>query len=143
MRGILTFTSSCEEVSEYDHPKGYFICKFLADNLPQYGFVVTPQENYRDIAWSVDCEVNTNKIFFFVGYLGTETADWQLIICSNKGFISRKLGFSDEKERTELALAIHKILSNDSRFSEMRWYCRYSGTLKDKWFAEPVDSVTV
>jgi hypothetical protein len=138
MRHILSFKTTYPDSSEYDYPRGYSICKFLQDKLTQEGFNVQKLDNYRDIAWSVDCEINAKKIFFFVGYLGTTITDWQLIVCSDSGLISRLLGYNDEKERIELAKAIHNILSNDGRFNNLRWYSRYTDSTKDLWYHKPI-----
>lgn len=137
MKHIVTFKTSFLESSDYDHPKGYSICKYLGAELAKDGFGVQPLENYRDMAWSVDCCINDKKMFFFVGYLGTEITDWQLIICSNIGLIGRLLGRRDEDERIKLARAIHGILVIDERFSDVKWYSRYTGGPKDMWFGEP------
>ena len=137
MRHILSFKTTCPDLFEYDHPRGYSICKFLWDELAQDGFNVQTLDNYRDIAWSVDCEIDGKKIFFFVGYLGTEVTDWQLIVCSGIGIIGRLLGRSDKNERIKLAKAIHAILSKDSRFTALRWFSRYTDSAKDSWYPEP------
>ncbi len=137
MRHILTFETSFPESTEYDHPKGYSICKFLETELTRFGFKVQPLDNYRDVAWSVDCDINSKRIFFFVGCLGTKVTDWQLIVCSNIGLISKMLGHKDENERIELARAIHAILSRDERFSNMKWFSRYTDSPKDVWSPEP------
>lgn len=137
LRHILTFRTSFPESSEYDHPKGYSICKFLEINLAQAGFDVKPLDNYRDISWSVDCDINSKRVFFFVGYLGTKVTDWQLIVCSNIGPIGRMLGRRDENERLKLARAIHTIMTNDERFTDLKWFSRYTDSLKDVWCTEP------
>ena len=137
MRHILTFKTSFPESTEYAHPKGYSICKFLETELIRSGFKVQPLDNYRDIAWSVDCDINSKSIFFFVGYLGTKVTDWQLVICSNIGLISKMMGRKDENERIELAKAIHAILSRDERFSNMKWFSRYTDSPTDVWSPEP------
>jgi len=125
MRHILTFKTTFQESSEYEHPKGYSICKFLQMELEKAGFNVHTLENYQDIAWSVDCDINSKRIFFFVGYLGTKITDWQLIVCSDIGFWGRLWGNRDEDERIELAKAIHEILSNDRRFRDLKWFSIY------------------
>ncbi len=137
MRHILTFKTSFPESTEYTHPTGYSICKFIETELAQSGFNVQPLENYRDIAWSVDCDINSKRIFFFVGYLGTKVTDWQLIVCSDIGFIGWLLGHKDEDERIKLARAIHEILSKDERFVELKWFSRYTDSPKDVWTPEP------
>ena len=138
MRHILTFKTSFPESSEYEHPRGYSICEFLQTELARAGFNVEPLKNYRDIAWSVDCVVNHKRTFFFVGYLGTKVTDWQLIVCSNIGLIGWLRGRTDEQERIELARAIHNILSKDARFSELKWFSRYTDSPKDSWYPDPV-----
>ena len=127
MRHILDFKTRFPELSEYDHPKGYSIAKFLYAELAKAQFDVQPPENYDDFAWSVDCNIDGEKVFFFVGYLGTKVTDWQLIICSNIGLIGRLLRHNDEKERAKLAKAIHSILSNDEKFSDLKWFQKYPG----------------
>ncbi len=109
MRHILSFKTSFEESSEYDHPRGYSLCEFLQKELGRAEFVVEPVDNYRDFAWSVDCVLNGKRIFFFVGYLGIAVTDWQFIVCSDIGIIVRLLGRRDEEQRIELARAIHSI----------------------------------
>jgi hypothetical protein len=101
------------------------------------GLYVSIPENYRDIAWSVDCIINNKKIFFFVGYLGTKLTDWQLIVCSGSGIISKILGYKDEEERIGLAKIIHEVLSKDDRFSDIKWFSRYTDTPKDVWCKQP------
>jgi hypothetical protein len=137
MRHILTFKTSFPESSEYEHPRGYSICKFLQMELAQAGFSIQPPENYDDIAWSADCIINDKRVFFFVGYLGTKVTDWQLIVCSGIGLIGRLLGRKDQDERIKLARAIHAILSTDERFSELKWFSRYTDTPKDSWSPQP------
>lgn len=137
MRQILTFKTSFAESSEYKHPRGYSICKYLQVELAQAGFKAEPVENYRDIAWSVDCVINNRRVFFFVGYLGTKVTDWQLIVCSAIGLIGRLLGREDEDERIKLARAIHVVLSNDARFSELKWFSRYTESPKDSLYSQP------
>ena len=140
MRHILTFKTSFPESapsSEYEEPKGYTVCQFLQTELAQVGFKVEPLDIYRDCAWSVDCIVNDKRVFFFVGFLGTKVTDWQLIVCSDIGFIGRLLGHKDEDERIKLARAIHGILSKDERFVELKWFSRYTDRPKDIWYSEP------
>jgi hypothetical protein len=137
VRHILTFKSTLPEVEEYDHPKGYAIVELLAEELARTGWEVNTPDNYRDIAWSLDCTINDKNIFFFAGYLGTKITDWQLIVCSGLGIIKRLLGKKDEDERILLAQAIHAILSNDNRFSDLKWFSRYTDSAKDEWYPEP------
>jgi hypothetical protein len=137
-RGILSFITIYPDSSEYTHPRGYSVCKFLRDELARLGFNVLKLDNYRDIAWSLDCEVDGKKIFFFVGYLGTKVTDWQLIVCSGVGIIGRLLGKSDEGERIKLSKAIHTILSDDNRFTELKWFSQYTDNPKDMWYSEPI-----
>jgi len=140
MRYILTFKTSFQESTDYDYPRGYSICKFLETELARAGFNVHPLDNYCDIAWSVDCDINSKRVFFFVGYLGTKVTDWQLIICSNIRLIGWILGRKDEDERLKLAKAIHAILSRDGRFSDIKWFSRYTDNPKDIWTPEPEDA---
>jgi hypothetical protein len=137
MRHILTFKTIFPESSEYKHPRGYAICNFLYNELIGARFDVKNLDNYRDIAWSLDCEINKRQIFFFVGYLGTQMTDWQLIICSGMGFLDRLRGRKDENERIVLAKAIHRILSNDKRFTDLKWFSKYTDKSEDLWFNEP------
>ncbi len=137
MRHILTFKTSFQESSEYEHPRGYSICEFLHKKLTQAGFSVEPLDNYRDIAWAVDCIINKKRVFFFVGYLGTKVTDWQLIVCSSFGLIGRLTGHKDEDERIILAIEIHDILSNDDRFSDLKWFSRYTDSTRDIYYPEP------
>jgi hypothetical protein len=137
LRNILTFNSNFPESSEYNYPKGYAIANFLHTELLKAKFKVQPPDNYDDFAWSVDCEINGKRIFFFVGYLGTKITDWQLIICSSSGILGRLLGHRNDKERTELAKAIHAILSGNERFNNLRWFSRYTDSLTDQWYPEP------
>jgi len=143
MRYILTFKTSFPESSEYKHPRGYSICEFLGKELERTGFSVKTPENYRDIAWSIDCDVDSQKVFFFVGFLGTKATDWQLIICTNIGIIGRILGRKDDEARSKLVKAIHKILSRDRRFSDIKWFSKYTGSPKDVWSAGPESANSV
>ncbi len=72
MRHILTFNSEYSESNENEHPKGYSICNFLKTKLSENGFHTFSVENFRDMAWSLDCTINGKTIYFFVGYLGTK-----------------------------------------------------------------------
>jgi hypothetical protein len=137
MRYILSFKTTFPEPSDFEHPKGYSICGFIQAELARLGFKVNPPENYRDIAWSVDCVIDSKKVFFFVGYLGTEMTDWQLIVCSGTGVIGKILGHKDDEERLRLAKAIHAILAEDDRFSDLKWFSRYTDTAKDTWCEQP------
>lgn len=139
MRHILTFKTTFPESSEYDHPRGWSICKFLETELSRAKFNVQSLDNYRDIGWSIDCYINSKRLFVIVGYLGTKVTDWQLIICSSIGIFGRIFGQKDENERMTLAKSIHHILSKDNRFSELRWYSRYTDSPKDKWYSEPTE----
>jgi len=143
MRYILTFKTSFPEKVDYDHPRGYSICKFLEKELERAGFNVQKPENYRDTAWSIDCSIDSDKVFFFVGYLGTKVTDWQLIICSTIGVIGRILGRKDDEARSKLAKAIHTILSGDERFSDIKWFSKYTGSPKDVWLAGPESANSV
>jgi hypothetical protein len=137
MRHILSFKTTLPESTEYDHPRGYSIAKFLYTELTKAQFDVQSPDNYDDFAWSVDCKINENKVFFFVGYLGTKVTDWQLIICSNFGLIDRLFRRNNEEDRTKLAKAIHSILSNDARFSDFKWFSKYTDSPTDEWNPEP------
>ena len=137
MRHILTFKAILSESSENDHPKGYSICKFLEEELSKRNLEVGYLNNYRDIAWSVDCQINDKPVFFFVGYLGTKQTDWQLIVCSHASFLKRLFGHNDENERKQLAEGIHEILSKDKRFTELKWFSRYTDKPTDEWNYTP------
>ena len=75
MNTILSFKTTFPEESEYDHPRGYSICEYIKNELSKAGFHVSQLENYRDIAWSVDCLIDSTILYFFVGYLGTKKCD--------------------------------------------------------------------
>ena len=140
MRHILTFKTSFPESfpsPEYHEPRGYSICEYLHTELARAGFNVEAVDNYDDIAWSADCVINDKRVFFFVGYLGTKVTDWQLIVCSGVGLIGRLLGRKDQDERIKLAQTIHAILSADERFSELKWFSRYTDSPNDPWSAQP------
>jgi hypothetical protein len=139
MQYILTFESEYSEQNEFEHPRGYSICKVLKSILTENGFHTHSIENYRDIAWSMDCEINGKQIYFFVGYLGTKNTEWQLVVCSDVGLLRRLLGYKDQNERLQLAMVIHSILSNDNRVSNLKWFDRYSDTSKDVAFRTPSD----
>jgi|GEM_PF-6239739 len=137
MRYILTFKTNIPESTEYPRPKGYAICKLLEEELVKKGFEVQPLDNYRDIAWSVGCQINNKPLFFFVGYLGTKQTDWQLIVCSNSNLLKRLLGHKDTDERISLAKEIHDILSKDKRFTDLKWFSRYTDKPSDEWYPTP------
>ncbi len=137
LRHILTFKTTLTESKEYEHPKGYAIVALLAEELARAEFKVEKPDIHRDMAWSLDCIINGKRIFFFAGFLGSKFTDWQLIICSDWEIIKRLLGKKDEAERIQLARAIHTILSNDKRFSDLKWFSRYTDSAKDEWFPEP------
>lgn len=138
MRHLLTFKTNLPESTDYEHPKGHSICKLLAEELAEKGIEVQPLDNYWDIAWSVDCQINNKRIFFFVGYLGTKQTDWQLIVCSNSGLLKRLLGHKDINERIDLAKAIHDILSGDKQFSDLKWFSRYTDKSSDECHSTPL-----
>jgi len=137
MRHILTFKTNMPESTEYTHPKGYSICKLLEEELVKKGVEVQPLDNYRDIAWSIDCQINNKPVFFFVGYLGTKQTDWQLIVCSHSGFLRCVFGHKDIDERIYLANEIHNILSKDNRFTDLKWFSRYTDRPSDEWRPTP------
>lgn len=137
MRHILTFKTDIPESTEYTHPKGYSVCKLLKKELVKKGIKVQPLDNYRDIAWSVDCQINNKPIFFFIGFLGTKQTEWQLIICSGSGFLKRLFGYKDKDERICLSNEIHNILSNDGRFTDLKWFSRYTDKSSDEWHSIP------
>ena len=137
MRHILTFKTDVPESTEYSHPKGYTICKFLEEELKKKSVEIQPIDNYRDMAWSIDCQINNKRIFFFVGYLGTKQTDWQLIVCSGCGFLRRLFGYKDTDERMSLATEIHDILSRNERFSDLKWFSCYTDRPSDEWHSTP------
>jgi hypothetical protein len=139
MRYILTFESEYSEPNEVKHPKGYSICKFLKTELTENGYHTHSIENYRDIAWSLDCVINRKTIYFFVGYLGTKNTEWQLVICSDVGLLRRLFGYNDQNERLQLGMAIHSILSKDRRFGNLKWFSRYTDTGNDIAYQTPSD----
>ena len=141
MTHIVSFKTQLPESSEFEHPRGYALCNFIQKELVKAGLDVSMPEDYQDIAWSVDCIINSKKIFFFVGYLGTKLSDWQLIVCSESGIISKIPGHKDEEERLKLAKIIHKILSTDERFSDIKWFSRYTDSPKDVWCEQPEGAI--
>jgi hypothetical protein len=141
MRFITSFKSCFPESSEFDHPRGYSICQFIRDELHAAGFEVSKPENYRDIAWSVDCIVKSKKLFFFVGYLGTKMTDWQLIVCSDAGLIRKMFGYNDKQEQLILSKAISEIMRRDERFFNLKWYPQYTDTPKDISFSDPEEMI--
>jgi hypothetical protein len=137
MRHIVTFKTDILESTEYDHPKGYSICEFLRAELQNKGVTTQSLDNYRDIAWSLDCTINGKLVFFFVAYLGTHQTDWQLIVCSGSSLLRRLFGHKDMHERMQLAREIHAILSRDERFHELKWFSRYTDKPTDQWYPLP------
>ena len=137
MRYILTFKTDFPESSEFDYPKGYSVAKFLQNELARKGIKVHTMDNYDDFAWSVDCQINDKNIFFFVSYLGSKQSEWQLIVCSIIGFFGRFFGWKNENERSILANAIHDILTKDNRFSDLKWFSRYTDRPSDQWYPSP------
>lgn len=87
----------------------------------------------------MDCEINGKQIYFFVGYLGTKNTEWQLVVCSDVGLFRRLLGYKDQEERLQLAMAIHSILSIDQRFKNLKWFNRYTDTENDIPYQTPSD----
>lgn len=138
MRYILTFRTDFEESTEYMHPKGYSIIKLLEKKLIESGLVINLLDNYRDMAWSIDCQVNSKKLFFFVGYLGTKRTEWQLIVSSGVYFYKRLFGYNDDKECFMLATMVYNILSQDNRFFDLKWFLKYTDSSNDVWYQKPV-----
>jgi hypothetical protein len=134
LRFILTFKSTIEDDA---HPKGYSIAKILYEELIKSDVDTDIPDNYRDIAWSVDCNFNSKKVFFFVGFLGTKITDWQLILCSGTGFFRRLFGYNDNEECLMIAKLIHGVLSNNKRISDIKWFTKYTDSLNDAWYSEP------
>jgi hypothetical protein len=133
----MTFNADINEPQENKHPKGFTIAMLLSKRLNIYGIRTKEPENYNDIAWSVDCELNSKRFFFFVGYLGTKGTKWQLVICSGGGILRRLLGYNDDQERFQVARSIHNILSREDIVSEIKWFSKFTGSPHDKWFSEP------
>ena len=57
----------------------------------------------------------------------------QLIQNLSVGFLKRLLGHKDIDERISLAKEIHEILSKDKRFSDLKWFSRYTDKPSDEY----------
>ncbi len=133
---ICSFRSSLRDDPQ-QHPKGLSIAEFIKAGLEKDGYRTSALDNYNDIAWSLDVRINGARVWFFVGFLGLEAAEWQLITCSGLSFWQRLFGRKDEKERQELAVAIHRLLSQSDTFSSIKWSRTFSPKGQFEWRASP------
>lgn len=136
---ILNFSTTLPEDPENNHPHGYAVCKLIEQQLAVRGYDVERFDNHNNIAWSTDCIINKKRVYFFVGHLGTQHTDWQLIVCSSATVFHRLFGYKDLEERKQLARAIHEILCVDERFTDLAWCSRYSDTGKDQAHRTPTE----
>jgi hypothetical protein len=115
------------------------ISEYLATQLQKLGVLVTATDNWRDCDWSVDCRIGNKNIYFFVVYYGRPPVEYVLCCTSDVGFFSRLRGINDDSERWELARAVHRVIANDGRFHDIRWYVDrgWAGTGDEPWVAEP------
>ncbi len=96
--------------------------QFLATSLRQTGVAVTGTDCWRDCGWEIDCRINGKAIYCFISYVGQGSVEYALCCTSNHGLIAWLRGINDLPERWELARHIHRVVSTDKRFLEIRWY---------------------
>ena len=121
MRENVTFCSTFP-IEENSHPKGEELARHIYEQLANHGFQISDFDNYDDFAWSCNVAVGRSTPWLILGFVGDEPHEWLLQINSGNGWFGRLIGANDSGARTKIATAIHKILSADSRFTEIRWH---------------------
>ena len=130
MKHIVTFVSAASEEPDGDMPEGRWIAQILFESLPMMGIKTEEIDNYNDIAWSINCEIDGFKIWFFVGNPKVTGYQWQLIVPHQSRFLSLIMRHRGRAERARLAQAIHDTLAHQPNISEIQWFKRFRPGLK-------------
>lgn len=117
------FKGSCEEDTEYDHPRGASIARLLQKELQGSGWEAQDFENWRDQGWSILCENSGSSLIVCFSCIGED--EWMLQVAPEytPGLFGKMFGkeaTSTNETCLNLSRVIHKVLIN-SGFSIQGW----------------------
>ena len=102
---------------------GKTLSEYLATQLKDNGFETEPPD-LDDFAWTFYCKVNNLNFWIHVGeYSNANDPDgWLVVINSTLSFIKRAFGQTDEEEMSKMCKAIHHILSQNQKITQIMWH---------------------
>lgn len=128
---------------EFPHPPGCAIARRLVAGLKRQGLSPGEIENWRDVGWEIPCAVGSAPTYLFFSFMGRGPRQW-LLCCTSRRRIRDAVAElcgrqTHQRERRRLAQAVHSVLVEDKRFSEVRWYSGPKFTFKegDAWSPKP------
>ena len=117
-----SFRSTFPEDPNPEETRCSGIGRFLEHELSAARFRIVESDCWRDCGWELRCQINGVMVDLVVSYVNTGQVQFILVCGSGQGLVGWLLGIDNSAENWELARAVHRILSNDDRFTEIRWY---------------------
>jgi hypothetical protein len=120
----LLFEANSPADPEFEHPAGAALMRTLSTDLRSNDWTVGEMENWRDSGWSVTCQRGQTKVEVVLSQISNGTWMLQVAPTDVPGFIGRCFGRKQSApahEVQELALRVHRALSDRSILSKPRW----------------------
>jgi hypothetical protein len=120
----LLFEANSPADPEFEHPAGAALMRTLSTDLGSNGWNVDEMDNWRDSGWSVTCQRGQAKVEVVLCRIPDGTWMLQIAPTDVPGSIGRFLGRKQSAtadEIQELAVRVHRALSDRSIMSKPRW----------------------
>lgn len=134
----VSFQSLLADDDPHEPPGGAIACR-LREHLAAQGVQCDPVENWRDCGHSVDCTIDSLRIYWFVTWV--DPANTWVVCCTADRGVFRRLfrRVGGQQQLVKLADAMHRALEADDNFGEIRWYpYGWHGLGNDRWVATPI-----
>jgi hypothetical protein len=120
MRTEVSFSEKFTNPDQNDESKAQSLADFFMNSLSAQGLNCTTSQNL-EYGVSFKCLVGQHNFHLIIGFVNDEGRDWLISTNSCLGLL-KKLITSDKKEHKILTETLHSILTQDQRFTKVRWY---------------------
>ncbi len=119
-----TFGGVAPVDTEWPHPEGAGLVRFLQQGVRQSGWSVGEFDNWRDVGWNFVSSRDTTRLDLIVTSVGPRSWMLQVSPASAPGLLGRVFGAhpsAGPADVFELAMLVHRILSGAGPYQHFRW----------------------
>ena len=104
------------------HPIGEEIAAYLANSIEQKTGMNSKTEIWRDSGYELDFLIGPKPFRFAFCYVGDQKYQFYGQVASEIGWLRRLFGYRDQVEEEALIRAVHRTLTSDPTFTNVRWH---------------------
>ena len=119
------FTSLIPDDHEFDHPKGAWLARRLAERISEQEWKTEDIDNWRDCGWSISCFLDDSKLQVVISQIEEHVYMFQIAPLDTPGLIGSLLGkkaSANESDIYTLAQACSHIFKEEIKTDSI-WWC--------------------